>query len=229
MIDYISDRSAYMRFYLYFRTKLFVRSLVGCIKKTHKHPLSDCSVVEFGPGLGDLAFSLAKNKIASSYLCVDLDSRILDYIEGRVSSFLSFSKCQMDANDTVHSVIHSKFDIVISSHVIEHLNDPFEHLKDLYHLTAPGGYCVLSAPNLDSLNRFDMRSAWRGFEDKTHISLISYHNLEGLVRRAGFEICISGTSPHHLKEIFITRNLSSLFFSEYSLGDSSNFILYKPK
>lgn len=41
------------------------------------------------------------------------------------------------------------FDFAISSHVIEHVEDPIEHLRELFRVVLPGGHVILHVPHRD--------------------------------------------------------------------------------
>jgi 2-polyprenyl-3-methyl-5-hydroxy-6-metoxy-1,4-benzoquinol methylase len=84
------------------------------------------------------------------------------------------------------------FDVVVFGDVLEHLRDPLPVLKQARHLLAPGGYVVISIPNVAhgsvrlSLlqGRFDYGPL--GLLDETHIRFFTRDNLRVLLRGAGF-------------------------------------------
>jgi ubiquinone/menaquinone biosynthesis C-methylase UbiE len=42
------------------------------------------------------------------------------------------------------------FDVIHAGQIIEHLNDTDRFVEELYRVTTPGGYCLISTPNLAS-------------------------------------------------------------------------------
>ena len=84
------------------------------------------------------------------------------------------------------------FDVVVFGDVLEHLRDPLPVLKQARSLLAPGGYVVISIPNVAhgsvrlSLlkGRFDYGPL--GLLDETHIRFFTRDNLRALLRDAGF-------------------------------------------
>jgi 2-polyprenyl-3-methyl-5-hydroxy-6-metoxy-1,4-benzoquinol methylase len=84
------------------------------------------------------------------------------------------------------------FDVVVFGDVLEHLRDPLPVLKQARALLAPGGYVVISIPNVAhgsvrlSLlkGRFDYGPL--GLLDETHIRFFTRDNLRALLRDAGF-------------------------------------------
>lgn len=126
------------------------------------------------------------------------------------------------------------FDLVTATEVIEHLENPRLFLRDINRVLKPGGFCVLSTPNVLNLNS-RLRYLWFGFPQlfgplsiegrkaescSGHISPISYFYLYHALRESkfsGIEVDIdkyqrSGTAklfvvylPIKLKERFIKK------------------------
>lgn len=88
------------------------------------------------------------------------------------------------------------FDGVHACEIIEHLFDTEGFLREMHRVLRPGGVLVVSTPNLNSLgNRFRVLAGrslpmWGiapGDHHGGHIRLFNRGNLEGLLRRTGFE------------------------------------------
>ncbi len=85
-----------------------------------------------------------------------------------------------------------RYDVVVFGDVLEHLRDPLPVLRKARALLAPGGFAVLSIPNVAhgavrlSLlkGHFDYRPL--GLLDQTHIRFFTRDNLKALLRDAGF-------------------------------------------
>jgi len=66
------------------------------------------------------------------------------------------------------------FDVIIASHIIEHLNDPIEFFKECVRVLKPGGTFYIEAPSERSLNLKGMPFDYDGFyslsmyDDPTH-------------------------------------------------------------
>jgi O-antigen biosynthesis protein len=83
------------------------------------------------------------------------------------------------------------FDVVVFGDVLEHLRDPLPVLRQARELLAPGGYVVISIPNVAHgavrllllQGRFDYRPT--GLLDSTHLRFFTRANLEALLRDAG--------------------------------------------
>ena len=224
--SYIPKRSKLSMIKQTVRSKILVRALKKIFKKNFNKLNEGINVLEFGPGYGDLAVELSKTFKIKNYVFVDHSQENLDYIQN-IIKVKSVSFFCHDANKLISEQVDNSFNLVISSHVIEHLENPSKHIDDFYALLDQDSYGLISTPNLDSLDAIKLGNNWRGYKDETHISLLSYDELEKEIGRRKFEISISGTSPNSLMEVLYQKSLNSIFFSKFHLGDSSNIIFKK--
>jgi SAM-dependent methyltransferase len=81
----------------------------------------------------------------------------------------------------------ASFDLVLASHLIEHLNDPAAFVREAHRVLAPGGYFLVTTPNIDGFQARLFRGRWRSaiFD---HLYLFSRRTLSALLRRSGFAI-----------------------------------------
>lgn len=77
------------------------------------------------------------------------------------------------------------FGVVIIKHIVEHLPDPAQAIREIGRILEPGGILILATPNLDSLLKPLKGSNWIGYLDPTHISLKPPSEWLGLIRSAG--------------------------------------------
>jgi 2-polyprenyl-3-methyl-5-hydroxy-6-metoxy-1,4-benzoquinol methylase len=84
------------------------------------------------------------------------------------------------------------FDLVHSSHVIEHVPEPGDFLKEVFRITKPGGHFICVTPNTASFQARFYRREWRS-AIADHVHLFSLLNLKALMSRRGFEILKEGT------------------------------------
>ncbi|MCA1949663.1 MAG: class I SAM-dependent methyltransferase [Treponema sp.] len=78
-------------------------------------------------------------------------------------------------------------DIVLASHVIEHVNNPKVFVDEIYRVLKPGGYFFITTPNIDGFQARLFGSRWRSaiFD---HLYLFSKRTLAQLLIGAGFAI-----------------------------------------
>jgi 2-polyprenyl-3-methyl-5-hydroxy-6-metoxy-1,4-benzoquinol methylase len=81
----------------------------------------------------------------------------------------------------------ASFDLVLASHLIEHLNDPAAFVREAYRVLAPGGHFLVTTPNIAGFQARLFRGRWRSaiFD---HLYLFSTKTLSSLLRQSGFVI-----------------------------------------
>lgn len=79
------------------------------------------------------------------------------------------------------------FDAITLSHVIEHVYDPIDTLRQCWRLLKPGGYLWIQTPNTDSVGYEIYGADWRGLEAPRHLVLFNLASLSWSLERAGFE------------------------------------------
>ncbi|MDR1252145.1 MAG: class I SAM-dependent methyltransferase [Treponema sp.] len=100
------------------------------------------------------------------------------------------------------------FDLILASHLIEHLNAPGLFVREVYRLLRPGGHFLVSTPNITGFQARLFGSGWRSaiFD---HLYLFSVWTLKALLSGAGFIIegvytwggLAAGVAPVWLKKI----------------------------
>jgi SAM-dependent methyltransferase len=90
----------------------------------------------------------------------------------------------------------SSFDGVVSIETIEHLENPWFFLRELSRILRPGGFLILSTPNVSSvfsrvLNAATGKLLWfqpRDLDPLGHITPIHWHLLTEMARRASLQL-----------------------------------------
>jgi 2-polyprenyl-3-methyl-5-hydroxy-6-metoxy-1,4-benzoquinol methylase len=82
----------------------------------------------------------------------------------------------------------SEFDLVLMSHVIEHLADPVAVLRCAAQLLAPGGKLLLITPNARSLGLARYGSCWYGLDAPRHLFLFDPLTVRRLAALAGLNV-----------------------------------------
>jgi SAM-dependent methyltransferase len=94
-------------------------------------------------GCGDGSFSREIGKVVGATRIVGVD------VETPHSKYIEFLK--FDLNNKGIPLPDNSFDLIIAIEVIEHLMYPDNMLREAWRLLKPGGYFVISTPNLASI------------------------------------------------------------------------------
>jgi len=81
-----------------------------------------------------------------------------------------------------------EFDVVVCSHVLEHVFEPLEMLETFRSALKPGGVLLLSLPNAGSVVRSRFGRDWRGLEAPRHLSIPTMQQLRRVLERMGFAV-----------------------------------------
>ena len=103
----------------------------------------------------------------------------------------------------------SSFNVVLASHLIEHVNDPAALAAEVHRILVPGGYFFVTTPNIAGFQARLFKSRWRSaiFD---HLYLFSERTLTRLLEEKGFVIekiatwggLAEGTAPAPVKRLF---------------------------
>jgi 2-polyprenyl-3-methyl-5-hydroxy-6-metoxy-1,4-benzoquinol methylase len=107
---------------------------------------------------------------------------------------------------TASSVGGRKFDLVMLSHVIEHIYEPKSFLDDVLSVLAPGGKLLLLTPNANSFSARVMGGAWPMLDQVDHVTMLTPDAMRRLIG-GGFDVTVATTEyPHE----FVTTIIGGL-------------------
>lgn len=170
-------------------------------------------VLDFGCGSGALSQRLAD--AGYDLLSVDVDTE----------SFVANTPFeQLDFNDAaaVSEFISrnaDRFDLIIGVEVIEHVENPWQYVRDLRRLARPGGYVLISTPNVTSwYSRISFLRTGRlhqfGDNDREygHINPVAEDELRLIAERSGL-LTVALLPGGWLPRLWIARNIRGLFWN----------------
>ena len=81
----------------------------------------------------------------------------------------------------------NSFDLVVMNHVIEHLYNPVETLREVKRALSSGGVLFIRTPNIKSLDRAIFGNYWLDYDPPRHIALFSPPLTQQLLSSIGFK------------------------------------------
>ena len=147
------------------------------------------SILDWGCGQGalsqrlaDLGFRVQAVDLSAADFRASVPFENLDFNDGQqLAAFLR--------------KYESSFDLILGVEVIEHLENPWQYMRNLRHLVKPGGFLLLSTPNITSwVSRvnFFFRGRFHQFEDADraygHIAPIAQDELTIICEKLGLRI-----------------------------------------
>jgi len=104
------------------------------------------------------------------------------------------------------------FDVIISSEVIEHINNPVEEMQHFYRLLRKGGLVYITTPNFNAIERFFLKGNYNIIEYPEHLCYYTPKTINLLLSNNGFKklkITTTGISIARVKKSLKRKNKES--------------------
>lgn len=156
-------------------------------------------LVKFKKAMGDKSFTLLdigagnhsvkkikKHFPACRYYGVDItrdynnDESDFQLMEG----FFEKDLTKLDFGD----IPNDFFDIIVMSHIIEHLENGDEVIRALVPKLKKGGYIYIEFPSAESVNFPSRRDTLNFYDDKTHVRIYSWEEISSILIPMGFTV-----------------------------------------
>ncbi|MBI4977884.1 MAG: class I SAM-dependent methyltransferase [Spirochaetes bacterium] len=121
------------------------------------------------------------------------------------------------------------FDVVHLSHLVEHVMHPKSLIDEIYHVLMPGGYMILTTPNIDGIAAKLYGDDWRCVMDQ-HLYLFSKRTMKRLVEDAGFKVVQQlswGSLPIEKNPSPFLKKITDRLVKLLNLGDVMLFLCEK--
>jgi len=82
---------------------------------------------------------------------------------------------------------NQSFDVITMFHILEHILDPRNYLKEINRILKPGGLIAVEVPNVGSLKAKLTRGNWGSFKPPRHLYYFSPKTLTLLLEKTGFK------------------------------------------
>lgn len=140
-------------------------------------------LLELGCGLGHLLGLLQHD-----YQCTGID--LIDYSVEQTRQNAPLAEAhQMDVGAIADEFPHGEFSAVVALHLVEHLPDPEQTIRDVNRLLKPGGLFLYATPQPNyTLRRFKNHDTDAIGKDKTHINVHPPEQWRAWSEANGFEI-----------------------------------------
>jgi 2-polyprenyl-3-methyl-5-hydroxy-6-metoxy-1,4-benzoquinol methylase len=148
----------------------------------------DKTVLEIGPATGYLSRRLVETGCRVTAIEADPESA------RRAEQAGALLICGSVEDEAILQQVRATFDVVLLADVLEHLRWPERTLARMRQFLNPGGYAVISLPNIANWRtrvgllrgRFDYQD--EGILDRTHLRFFTKRSAEAMIREAGYEV-----------------------------------------
>jgi len=139
-------------------------------------------VLDIGAGYGHILHAFGERYPEAERLAIEYSDACVRHLEGIGVTV------ENRAVEEVLPALEGRFDVVVLSHVLEHLREPRAVLELIRRSLVPGGVFYVEVPNIprESLRRFP-DNPWAPRWDEPHITFFDVDALKRLMGAAGFE------------------------------------------
>lgn len=192
------------------------------IEKIEKYLSKKMKVLDIGCGAGTLDFYLA-NKV-KDIQGVDISKKAIDSCNATKENLeiknVNFKVCFFPSEN-----VKGKFDLVIFTEIIEHLEDDMKALREINKLLNKKGILFLSTPSSNSpLHRLGLA---KDFDKRVgHVRRYDLHELLDLIQKNGFKIKEVNKTEGILRNfLYVNQPAGKLVkFLKYFMSDIYTFV-----
>lgn len=162
------------------------------------------TILDYGCGTGDFLKGLENGKWTS--YGVEPDDNAREIAKRKISGSIENNLKSFD-NDV-------KFDLATAWHVIEHVADLRETLKQIHKRLNKGGYLIMAVPNLNSYDASIYKEKWAAFDVPRHLYHFTRGSLENLAGKTKFKLV--ATAPMKFDSYYV-----SMLSEKYRTGKNN--------
>lgn len=184
---------------------------------------SNLKVLEVGGGKGNTLIFLKNNKIASEIHLVDIIDIIDQKKEFNSIHILDIEKESLDG--------FQELDVIILADVLEHLRNPEKVISKLKQHLKPGGFFIVSIPNIRHFSAFikiyikgNFSYEEQGIFDRTHLRFFCKSNMIELFT-SNKNLQVEKVLPNHQVIRSKSKWLNKLTFGIFEQFVTSQYLL----
>jgi 2-polyprenyl-3-methyl-5-hydroxy-6-metoxy-1,4-benzoquinol methylase len=113
-------------------------------------------------------------------------AEFLSFLRRKGYNVVGYDEYTPEFSDT--RVLDTKYDFVLSQDVIEHVAEPWEHLRTLANLLAPGGYVAIGTPNAEIFDLQNPAIYVHALHQPYHRHILSKRALLSVGERLGWQL-----------------------------------------
>lgn len=99
------------------------------------------------------------------------------------------------------------FDVVVMSHVLEHINNPINLLRETNRILKSDGIVTIVGPNFEGFCAKIKREKWSGLQPDEHVWQFGITTLKALLEKEGFRVARIKTSGLYHNLASVTKNI----------------------
>ncbi|KKQ96256.1 MAG: hypothetical protein A3G66_04115 [Candidatus Levybacteria bacterium RIFCSPLOWO2_12_FULL_39_17] len=179
-------------------------------------------ILDIGCGAGTLSLYYASKD--HNVLGIDISKKAVDTAK-ESAAFLGLKKVKFQQADFPNKIPKEKFDFVIFSEVLEHLEDDQLALDQINNTLYPGGIMFLSTPSIKApLHRLNLTKKFD--KEVGHLRRYSIEELSRLINKSGFRILEVKKSEGVLRNFLFINPVAGKFvrFIKFFLSDVVTFV-----
>lgn len=129
-------------------------------------------------------------------------------------------------NDDISNIKDEKFDVITLWHVLEHIPNLFEYIKQLKLLLKPNGVLIIAVPNYKSYDAKYYKEYWAAFDVPRHLWHFSKTSIEKLF--SNINMNVKKILPMKFDSFYVSllsekyKNKKSKSFKAFLIGLKSN-------
>lgn len=215
------------------------------LRYLNKYVKQNYYVLDIGCGTGTLSLYLAAR--GNFVVGIDVSKKAIAICIRNANNLNLSRNISFLVSNFPHSSFKKKFDLVICSEVIEHIEHDTVALKKIYELLNPKGIVILSTPSLNAplyrlglLKNFDTNVGHiRRYtvqdlivlSEKNKFKILEVYKTEGIIRNFLFTNSIAGNFIRIVNKFYLLSVIITLIdtLSLHLFGESQIFVILQKK